>query len=313
MLFRKLCGRFRFCFMRLKGKSVRVLLDTNVVRKHIHGDPDQMDLGLIRSRLSVLRVSLADAAMVELAADLLLEESVGFNPWQRAVAEFNEILDKELPIFPGGSELADLAELRVGPTVFTEDSKLYYQASWRLMGQAQSASDLETGIIYRDSEGDKQLRFDKGRLSEIIEGQRAGWIGNIQRLSGLLAALSVSKRQVRSLINMGLQPIGGDSPDFASKMDAVGQAWATFLAASLPSPSAYNPQGARRQGDVFDFSLLFALALPDLVIVTADSKFVNRSRDTKAPQTARLLTTVEFNNKLEDGSIFDLVSSNGQN
>ena len=181
------------------------------------------------------------------------------------------------------------------------------------MGQAQSASDLETGIIYRDSEGDKQLRFDKGRLSEIIEGQRAGWIGNIQRLSGLLAALSVSKRQVRSLINMGLQPIGGDSPDFASKMDAVGQAWATFLAASLPSPSAYNPQGARRQGDVFDFSLLFALALPDLVIVTADSKFVNRSRDTKAPQTARLLTTVEFNNKLEDGSIFDLVGSNGQN
>lgn len=310
MLFRKLCGKFRYYSTRLRGKHVRVLLDTNIIRKHIYGDPDGLDLGLIEDRLSVLRVSLADAAMVELAADLLLEKSVAFDAWQKAVAAFNKILDPELPIFPGGSELADLAGLRVGPKVFTEDSKLYYQASWNLLFQARSEADLERGISYRDSEGEKELRFDKQRLLDVIDGQRAGWIGNIQRLSGLLTTLSVGRNQVKGLINMGLRPIEDEPQDFDLKLDAVGQAWATFLAMSLPSPSAYNPSGAKRQGDVFDFSLLFALALPDVVIVTADSKFVNRSRETKSPQTTRLLGIEEFNRGLGNGSLFALVDSN---
>jgi hypothetical protein len=311
MLFRKLCGRFKFCFMQLKGKSVRVLLDTNVVRKHIYGDPDKLNLGLVKSRLAVLKISLADAAMVELAADLLVDRTVSFDEWRNAVDAFDQIIDQELPIFPGGCELADLANLRVGPRAFTEDSRLYYQCSWRLMAQAQGEKDLEKGISYRDSHGEKVLRFDKAHLNSVIKDQRDGWIGNIQRLSGILTALSVGKNQVRSLINMGLNPMDGESADFGQKLDAVGKTWATFLAMALPGPSPYNPAGEGRKGDVFDFSLLFALSLPDLVIVTADGRFVRSARQTGSQQAKRLLEIDEFNHMLENGELFNLVSSNG--
>jgi hypothetical protein len=86
-------------------------------------------------------VSLPDTASAELLRDLL-DGSIDWATWPR-IAELNQLPDAEMPVLPGGRELADMAGLFKVPDLSEIDSRIYYRESWRLVAHARSSSLLK--------------------------------------------------------------------------------------------------------------------------------------------------------------------------
>src|SRR5438105_2664947 len=109
----------------------RIILDTSVVRNHVHQDLVRIDLDLLRAARETVLVSLSDVTNAELLQDLF-SGAITWEAWSRIV-ELDALLDRELPILPGGRELAVMAGLYDDPDFSEANSKIYYRESWRLL------------------------------------------------------------------------------------------------------------------------------------------------------------------------------------
>lgn len=283
----------------------RVLLDTNVVGNHLDRDESMLDLTAIHGRLWKYRISLADSTgeiFAGLSSGRLIER------WSRYIGEIDGILDSRWPIFPGGRELAALAETQSDLPADVADCR-YYQAIWQWLRNSNCIADLERGTSYVSANGTRYaLPFDRHRVEDGIENERDSWIDYINDIrdeatrssnTGFEAIFAI----VRS--RFGSQPY--DPPNVLQLYDGMFRMIARMVELSLQRRDPYNPAGRRRRGDVFDFLLLYALPLP-AVICTSDGPFCERLRATGCPDAMQVISIEEFNQHARDDTLEELVA-----
>lgn len=289
-------------------QPVRVVLDTCVIRAHAHHSGSQLDLASVEARKGELRVSIADPAYAELLF-ALFEERLAWADWHASVGTLDKVLDADLPVLPGGIELAAMAGLRSPPRLFA-DTRRYQQAIWHLLTAAASLSDLERGTEFSDSAGERfRVRFDAAAAKAAANEARVGWIDHIRLVQALLQGQGVTQDALIALIALGLDSRGehvsqGGSP--SQQLNAMTAALGRFAFLSVGGRTPYNPESPGRRGDVFDFSLLLALALP-AVVVTLDERFKKHLDLSGCTHAKRLLLVDEFNARVKDGGLAELV------
>ena len=127
----------------------RILLDTNAVRKIIHGDRDSLDVHRLLRCKGGHPVSLPFLTSLELSV-ALVQGRPAFEKWVAKVGMLDEVLDPEHPVVPGV------------PTEFAPvppDS--HCRAGWHLMRDAASVDDLKAGRDFIDETGNRDtMLFD---------------------------------------------------------------------------------------------------------------------------------------------------------
>jgi hypothetical protein len=127
----------------------RILLDTNAVRKIIHGDRDSLDIHRLLGCKGGHPVSLPFPTSLELSV-ALAQGRPAFEEWAAKVGMLDEVLDPEHPVVPGI------------PTEFAPvppDS--HCRAGWHLIRHAASVDDLKAGRDFIDETGNRDtMLFD---------------------------------------------------------------------------------------------------------------------------------------------------------
>jgi hypothetical protein len=279
------------------------------VRAHIHNAGRQLDLERSAACKEVVRVSVADPAYAELLF-ALYEERLPWTDWSSRIAALDRALDQDLPVLPGGIELAAMAGLKAPPRLFA-DTKRYQQAVWRLLATARSTDDLKTGTVFDDSAGERfAVRLDEAVAKAAIHEARTAWVDHIRVVQEYLAGQGLSQGQLIDLIRIGLNARGeksGDVETLGDKLDAMTSALGRFAFLANAGTTPYDPEASKRSGDVFDFSLLLALALP-AIVVTLDERFKTHLQLSGTPHAARVILVDEFNARLADRTLAELVA-----
>ena len=271
--------------------SIRILLDTTVVRKFVHDDPDCLDIRKARSSRFPVHFSLPYTCWLELLDDLLSLGRKFFSAWAAKARDLDTILDPELPLLPDGIHLGALLGWE-GIAPMTEDVRLIYRKWWELMRSAQRAMDLYTGISFFDSRGEQVLALKKAEIQIQIEEERQFWQNLFPKFKQIADAHNGSVKQVvTALLSGGLKPPG------------LAAAFAHFLKLY---GEGYNPSSDKNQGDVLDFYLTAALDLPSIV-VTADGKFLKRMHASGEPILRRIIATEDLHRRLNSQGFQDLL------
>ncbi len=282
----------------MRPKADRILLDTDVVRKVIFGDPDALDLDALAEVRGDRLVSIADGALAELAA-ALLKDRIPFSKWVTQVTRFDVVLDPAAPIFPGGFELATLAGLRPAPPTFDPASALaYYRASWQMLRRARTKEDLERPGEYIDPGGRRvPLQLDSKHVAVLLDAAGAKWSAWVNDAGQQLRELrrngdELDMEDLRELIRgfLGLDGMTGSALD---KLDLAIRA----IAVRTLQAGAAEPYNSKRRNDAIDFDLLFAAALPGL-ICTHDGRLVTLAQDTGSADASRVIHASELLGRL---------------
>lgn len=282
------------------NNTIRLALDTCAVRAHVHQDAERPDLTLLAGQKGVL-VSISDVASAELLI-ALLENRIPWDAWTKRIQELSTVLDPELPILPGGRQLAEMAGLVPSVGASVDDAKAHSRALWRLLASATSPDDLKRGTTYTDSRGTQGIKADLPTAQQVITDERQGWIKFIDKMKSFVTQGGWSLNKVQAIVTAGLQPQAGESSDLAAKLDALSRFLSGRIHQAAEPHEPYDPAGKKRKNDGIDLSLLYALAFP-AVICTTDQWFINRVRESGSPQATQIVTVVELNELLRKGTI----------
>jgi hypothetical protein len=97
-------------------RADRILLDTVIARKVLHGDADAIDIDALGRAKGAHPISLAEGAFAELTRQIV-EGRIPLRDVVRRAARLDAVLDPHMPVAPGGIDLATLAGLRPLPGV----------------------------------------------------------------------------------------------------------------------------------------------------------------------------------------------------
>lgn len=289
---------------------VRILLDTCTIRNHLHSIGKQLDLGAIRSSAEQLRFSLPGGTCVELL-EQLTEVRVSWHEWTNGIPAIDSILDQRWPLLPTGRQLAAIAGTQTDIEIDIEGERRHLRAVWRLQRHSKSTADLQRGGWYEGADGQRYaIKLELPKLQAAGTAERDSWKNYIHHIQTLMPSLGVkqaTEEDILALMKMNQGKYPGDPPDLGDKLDSVARMIARLVSQALKKKDPYNPDTDKRRGDAFDISLLFYVPLP-CVICTADEKFVNRLRDTSAPNARQVVSIDEFNNLVRAGGVGPLVS-----
>ena len=276
---------------------IPVILDTSVVRHFLHEDEEvgYLDVGKLKSAAVPLKLSISWVASAELMDDLMTR-AIPFDLWARRVPELDSVIDRSLPVFPGGRHLGALLWIP-GTGAFSEDDRLGYRVLWRLMSRARQKLDLIDGITYHDSKGKPRMIANRnGALQQGIEKQRQWWRGSF----GIFEAVASQHQAEVKDVSDSIRSFDGKTD---RKLDVIRELYAQFLDLKQ---KGMEPSGEKRRGDVFDFQLVLPLALP-AVVLCDDEKLVNRCRQLPSPRWKLLMTVKEFHKRLVGQTLVPLL------
>lgn len=289
---------------------VRIVLDTCTVRNHLHRTGKQLDFGAIKSSTEQLRFSLPGGAGVELL-EQLTEGRLSWQEWTNGIPAIDAILDERWPILPTGRQLAAIAGTQTDISIDIEAERRHLRAVWRLQRYSQSTADLQRGGWYEGADGQRYgIKLELPKLQSAGTAERDSWKNYIRHIQALLPSLGVqqaSEADILALMKLNQGTYPGDPPDLGEKLDTVARMIARLVSQALKKKAPYNPDADKRRGDAFDISLLFYVPLPS-VICTADEKFVNRLRDTGAPQSRQVASVDELNEHVRSNRVWTLVN-----
>lgn len=274
----------------------RILLDTCTVRHLIHGDPHAIDLAAVSPRLWKYRISIADPAIAELL-EQRMERKITGAEWESRISVLDQLLDRKWPIFPGGDELAALAGLQTDIAIDRATCQRKYNSLWRLLREHPSLEALKRKI-------------DLEKLKCKIQTDRDEWIPIFSQIQSAANQTPDKYGTLASKKQLLLEMFGHvttDPNNLNAKLDSVFSLMAHFMHISTQGRSRYNPKTEKRRGDVFDWSLLFALPLP-CVIVTADGPFRNTLRQTNSRDAGQVISVHEFNEHSKHDTLESLIA-----
>jgi hypothetical protein len=283
--------------------AVRIVLDTGPVRNVIEGDPRQIDLEALRRARPSVRTSIAGPALAELA-EQLIDGAIRLPLWIANVGQYDGVLDDEWPFLPSGRQLTAFTGVaQTGTDINLAEESRLLQTWWRLFRQLRSTADLMAGLPFTFANGQQSVvAVDEPRLRQTIAETRNGWIGYVQSFSGR-SGIDASRQAILNEIIRRHGQEDGDATDQQQRLMPVFNMIAILVESSLRSRTPYNPELRRRRGDTFDITLLYVLAHPEALIVTADGPFIERLRQTRLPDAARVLSIEELNERLQGGTL----------
>lgn len=282
-----------------RGQRIaRILLDTGVVRKVIHGDVDSLSPTVLIGLKGEHPVSIADGAFAELSA-ALLRGSIAPSTWAERIGLFDELLDPDFPVAPGGKELAAFwgGHSPVGLNV--DEARAYYRAAWGYLRNARSAEDLtREEIFYAPSGRAYAIQFDAEHVEAVLseEGRKwSGWVANIAALIGDLHDVGdrVTEADLRRLMTSHLML--DMAVTNAMKLDLVVHVLAKWAMQAVTKREPYNPNG--RPNDLLDLDLLFGIPLPAWVC-TSDERLHRLVHLTESADRHAVMTAEELLDRL---------------
>lgn len=275
-----------------RAPSHRILLDTSVVRKVIHGDANALDLDALARLKGERLVSISDIALVELAHALLVP-GLPMDAWATRVAMFDRVLDPAWPVAPGGWELAVMSGLLTMPGMNVDEARAYYAASWRYLADSKSASDLSRKVRFEGGNGKPQQigPLDLARVEAVLSARAARWKAACERAAanrvtdGEELAERIRENVARSREDVGLLL----APDQVDKLDLLVRVYALRAVQAGDPKQPYNADA----NDAMDLELLVGVQMPAL-ICTADERLVNLARASGAFDGRNVMTPKEL-------------------
>lgn len=287
---------------------IRILLDTCAVRNFLHPIGSKLDSSMIIPRLWKYRISIADGALAELV-ESLINSSIPFVDWQAKIHDLDCLLDPKWPIFVGGNKLSAIAGFQTDLSINLSNHQIYFQTIWKLLRDSQSLGQILAGIKYTDACGNKKkILIDPVHIKNILDGERRTWIdfiAEMQRQQREGKADFSTLSQIIAYLKSDFGSAPTDAPDLATRLNTVISLQAHFI--HLAINTSFNPSTTKRRGDLFDWSLLFALPLPT-VIVTSDKPFINRLKGTKAADAFQVISVEEFNDHARNDTLESLIA-----
>ncbi|MDY0061008.1 MAG: hypothetical protein RBU45_14450 [Myxococcota bacterium] len=278
----------------------RILLDTGVVRKVIHGDADALDPAALARAQGGHAVSVADGALAELAA-ALLRGSVTIEAWSERIRLLDGLLDPDFPVAPGGWELAALWGGHSTVGLDLDEVRAYYRAAWSYLRNVKSVEDLARREVFHAPSGRSYaIRLDLKHVEAVLDEAGRKWSGWVAEIAELLRGQRdggdpVSEDDLRRLAKSNLLLDMGAAD--AEKLDLVVHVLAKRATQAIGGLTPYNPKG--KPNDPLDLDLLFGIPLPAW-ICTSDERLHRMVRSTAAADRTAVMTVQELLDKLED-------------
>lgn len=276
----------------------RILLDTCVARKVLHGDADAIDLDALGRAKGAHPISLADGAFAELTRQIV-ERRLPLRDVVRRAEHLDALLDPQMPVAPGGIELAVLAGLRPLAGLDLDEMRGYYRETWRYLRTRRSMADLSKPGFY-DLPSGKRFRIgplDPAHIESVFEDASARWATWVERAGSQLRGLHrdghvLDDEDLRQLVRLFL---GKDMDEAAlDRIDLAVRVIARRVREAAKRDHAYRPQGSN---DALDFDLLLGVALPAW-ICTQDGRLVRLARETGSADAGRVMAPSELVDRL---------------
>lgn len=280
------------------GRLERILLDTSVVRKVIHADADALDPGALTRMKGDHPVSIADGALAELAA-ALVRGSVDPASWAERIAAFDDLLDPDFPVAPGGKELAAFWGGHSPAGLDLDEARAYYRAAWSYLRNTKTADDLSRReIFYAPSGRAYAIQLDGEHVAAVLReaGQKwSGWVANVATLIRNLrdGGDAVTEEHLRQLTrsNLMLDMAVAD----AMKLELVIHVLAKRGIQAATGRTPYAPNGD--PNDPLDLDLLFGIPLPAWVC-TADARLHRLVQSTTCADRSAVMDVRELLERL---------------
>lgn len=280
-------------------RSARILLDTGVVRKVIHGDDDALNPSVLAALKGDHPVSIADGALAELSA-ALLRGAVTPEAWGERISLVDELLDPDFPVAPGGKELAAFWGGRSSIGLNVDEARAYYRAAWSYLRNVKSAADLtRKETFYAPSGHPYTIHLDAKHVQAVLDeaGRKwSEWVADTAMLVGDLRhnGNRVTEHLLRraAMSNLVLDMALAD----AIKLDLVVHVLAKRVMQAVTGRTPYNPNG--RSNDPLDLDLLFGIPLPAW-ICTSDERLHRLVHSTESADRSAVMTAEELLKRLE--------------
>lgn len=275
----------RYCPHRVITPRERIILDTVVVRE------DTLDLESFGRVVGDHPVSLADGAIIELVHWFRHPgKRPAFPGWHERAKRYSAILDPNMPIAPGGHELAALAGLRAFEPGFSpENLRSYSREVWKYLASVQVASDLDKPHVFHLN--NQPMKFDVRPTSPVLKKTGDEWAALAQKIGELLRTAdknAVTEAELRQLFIRNLAADG--EVRHVDRLDLVVAALARR--AYEAAFHGYSPK-AGVSNPAVDFALLFSIPLP-AVVCTSDQNLVNFVRQLKSPDSNKVMRPDEL-------------------
>lgn len=252
-----------------------VVFDTCTVRGIIHNHEDSVSkLNEVLIFRDKVHFRIGDASLSELAF-ALIEKRLPWQDWTERVHLIDNILDKDMPVLPGGRELTTLVDPKESVYPPEVGGIEYWKFSWRFLIDSKSEPEIQAGKEYDLSDGRRiRIKATLPMAEAAFDDERTKWARFFDKMKSLCSGQSLTQEEIVGLIRKGLDIDPTKVPLLSSQYDAMVCSLGRFIHLSLNGKEPYNPRSVKRDGDPFDFSLLHALALPARVC-TKDKKFKN--------------------------------------
>ncbi len=276
----------------------RILLDTVTVRKVIYGDRDALDPVALAKLKGAHAVSIADGALAELAA-ALLRGSVPMEAWAQRIGMFDELLDPEFPVAPGGKELATLWGGQSPVGLDLGEMRAYYRAAWNYLRHAKSVEGLCRKEVFHAPSGRAyEIALDREHVDATLAEAGTRWSGWVTNVAAIIRNLrddgeTVTEADLRRLATSNLM-LDMSAAD-AMKLDLVVHVLAKRAMQAVTGATPYSP--ASKPNDPLDLDLLFGIPLPAW-ICTVDMRLHRLVRSTTAADRDAVMTVEEILGRL---------------
>lgn len=277
----------------------RILLDTGIVRNVIHGDQGALDSSTLTGLKGAHPVSIADGALAELAA-ALFRGSVSLADWRARIGAFDDLLDPDFPVAPGGKEVASFWGGHSPVGLDLAEARAYYRAAWAYLRNATSAADMSRReIFYAPSGRGYSIQLDQQHVEAVLAEAGQKWSAWVSNMAALIKGLrdggeDVTEAGLRQLTKSGLT-INMSEAD-AGKLDLVIHVLAKRAIQAVTGRTPYNPKG--KPNDALDLDLLFAIPLPAWVCTT-DGPLYHLVQATQSADKSAVMTLDELIERLK--------------
>jgi hypothetical protein len=176
---------------RVVTPAERIVLDTCILRE---GTLDPVALNRVAGDHPV---SLADNAVIELVYWMRDSKARrrAFPDWPKIANLWGEVLDADMPVAPGGHELAALAGLRdFEPGFSPEGMRAYSREVWTYLAGATSVADLDRPHEFvLDGQ---RVTLDMRPPSPTLRAAGDRWLSFAARIGTLLRDAEADKKKV---------------------------------------------------------------------------------------------------------------------
>lgn len=287
--------------------ATRVVVDTCVVRGHIHSDGALLADWAPLVETGTIAVSIPDTCVAELLL-ALLEERISWADWRARVPEISSLLDPAMPVLPGNRELAYMVGLSTNAKAYEIPMETQSRAMWAALLQAENREDLGAPFDVTSADGSTiSVSLGVAQAKEIVEEFRDYWFSYIRVLWGSYCIDPPSGPEIDRIVSEGALQLFGGSEANCARIDAMVRLLSRYAKLAIQSKTPYNAESERNRGDWFDYLMLMALGLP-AVLCTTDTRLIDKVTETGSTQASLILTPEQLLTAAQDGALASIVS-----